>query len=130
MKIVQDDARAKEIIDRVLRVQVAAPFVGLVALDGESAVCAIIINNYEFRSSVDISVTGRISPATLRDVARYLFNTLGVRRVQAVTRFDNISARQGLMRLGFKYEGNLRERFEDCDGAIYGLLRRDCKFWF
>ena len=130
MRLVQDDARAKGIVDGVLHVSLAPPFVGLVTLDGESAVGAVIINNYEPRASADVSFTGRLSPTTLRDLARYLFNVLGVRRVQAVTRFDNIKARQGLMRLGFKYEGNLRERFEDCDGAIYGLLRRDCKFWF
>src|ERR1019366_5300555 len=110
MRLFQDDARAKEIIDSVLHVGIADPFVGLVALDGESAVGAVIINNYETRASVDVSFTGRLSPTTLRDLARYLFNVLGMRRVQAVTRFDNIKARQGLKRLGFKHEGNLRER--------------------
>jgi RimJ/RimL family protein N-acetyltransferase len=130
VKLFQDDAKAKEIIDAALHVSVAAPFVGLVALDGESAVGAVIINNYETHSSVDVSFTGRLSPTTLRDLARYLFNTLAVRRVQAVTRKDNLKAREGLKRLGFQREGILRQRFEDCDGMVYGLLRSDCKFWF
>ena len=130
MRLVQDDAIAKRMIDEAISVCVADPFVGLVIVDKEVVVGAVIVNNYEVQGSVDISFAGRLSPATLRELARYLFDMLGVRRVQAVTRFNNVKARLGLERLGFKLEGFQRERFADCDGALYGLLRRDCKFRF
>jgi hypothetical protein len=130
MRIEQNDALAKQLVDARLGVCLAEPFVGLVVMDGEYPRGAIIINNYEPGSSADITAIGRLSPTVLRELARYLFGTLKCRRVQAVTKASNVKARRALERLGFRREGVMREKWADSHGLLYGLLPAELKARF
>jgi [ribosomal protein S5]-alanine N-acetyltransferase len=63
---------------------------------------------------------------------KYAINELGFYRVQALTRSDNIASRKGLERVGFLYEGLLRQYQLDFmnnrhDVVIYSLLKGDIK---
>ncbi|MDX1992511.1 MAG: GNAT family N-acetyltransferase [bacterium] len=65
----------------------------------------------------------------LRPVLAYGFKVLDLHRIEAVVTPENIRSTQLLMKLGFRHEGTLRERFffrgRFWDDAFYGLLRSD-----
>jgi len=59
----------------------------------------------------------------------YGFSRLGLHRVEACPLADNEPSKKLLLKLGFKYEGNLRQRVffrgHHYDQLYYGLLRED-----
>ncbi len=65
----------------------------------------------------------------VKEVVRYGFAELGLYRVQAWVFANNKESQRVLERLGFKYEGALREKVEwngtRVDDNIYGLLRTE-----
>lgn len=131
MRIYQGDYRAKSLIDKALGCDLAQPFSGLVIVDDNDKIHgAAVFNNFEPGLTVDVTFVGRLSPATARGIFRYAFRILKVRRVTAVTRVSNKAARAGLVRLGFAQEGLLRDRYENEDGLIYGLIPADAKLRF
>jgi RimJ/RimL family protein N-acetyltransferase len=72
--------------------------------------------------------TGIMAEA-LPPIISYGFTGLGLNRIEACPFVENRPSRKLLRRLGFKYEGNLRQRvfFRDryLDQMYYGLLRKD-----
>ena len=70
-----------------------------------------------------------LASEALRAVLHYLFDGLGLRRIEADTDPRNTPSRRVLEKLGFVHEGLLRQRWdvngELCDTALYGLLRRE-----
>ncbi len=69
------------------------------------------------------------SPAVLRAVMQYAFQTLGCKRITATTRATNQPAREFLCRLGFRQEGVHPDALPDGDAVSYGLLRIDAARW-
>jgi hypothetical protein len=83
--------------------------------------------------------SGPFSPATTPSpsprsstgllLARHLFATTSVDRVQAITDVANVPGRHGLAKAGFHREGVLRGvsvlRGQRRDGVLYSLLRTD-----
>lgn len=65
----------------------------------------------------------------LQGVCRYAFEHVGIRRIEAEARPDNVASNELLRSLGFTHEGRLRQRWvakdETYDTNIYGLLRDD-----
>jgi ribosomal-protein-alanine N-acetyltransferase len=65
----------------------------------------------------------------LRALMRYAFEELGLHRLEADIDPRNISSARSLTRMGFSYEGLMRERWivngEVSDTGFYGLLQRD-----
>ena len=72
-----------------------------------------------------------LASEALQLVLGYVFNELGLRRVEADIDPRNLPSCRLVERFGFVREGLLRERWhvndEICDSAIYGLLRQDFK---
>ena len=72
-----------------------------------------------------------LASEALQLVLGYVFNELGLRRVEADIDPRNLPSCRLVDRFGFVREGLLRERWhvndEICDSAIYGLLRQDFK---
>ena len=129
MKVSQNDGVAKAIIEQSLNVSIAHPFVGLIIDDGETLAAAFIFNNFD-RINIDLSIVVQ-APFTMRlmrDIARYVFGRLGVKRVTCVTSVDNSQAIKRLRRLGFEQEGVLRDRLPTGDAFVFSLLARDQKF--
>jgi RimJ/RimL family protein N-acetyltransferase len=65
----------------------------------------------------------------LRAVCRHAFEEIGIRRIEAEARPDNLASNELLLSLGFKHEGRLRQRWvakdEIYDTNIYGFLVED-----
>lgn len=68
------------------------------------------------------------TPRTLRELFAYPLVQLKCRRVYSLVAADAEHVRGVLDRLGFKHEGTLREAFETGDAAIYGMLKRECRW--
>jgi len=125
----RNDALAAEMVKASLGQPVVPPFVGLVAIDDEGApVSAVILNNYE-RRDVHVTVVnaGNFGVRAMRHLAWLIFVNLGCARVTAITRADNLPAQRGLLQLGFRQEGIMREHFDGADGLLFGLLRSEQK---
>lgn len=132
MAIQYDNESAKAIIEAALVRKIHEPFLGLVVIDHKSGIGnvigAIVFNNYDQR---DVHFTCVMSaPIGIRDarvVARYVFKQLDCKRCTAITHEFNLAARCALVKLGFQYEGRLREHYDEGDGLIYGILRSEQK---
>jgi len=65
----------------------------------------------------------------LRAVCRHAFEDMGIRRMEAEARPDNVASNELLLSLGFTHEGRLRQRWtakdETYDTNIYGCLIDD-----
>lgn len=126
MTVEVDDVAAQDIIEAALVRKICQPFRGLVVRHGMETVGAIIFNNYDQH---DVHFTcvmnAPISMKDARFVARYVFHHLGCRRCTAITSELNMAARRALLQLGFKFEGRLREHFDEADGLVYGILRSE-----
>ena len=101
-------------------------------LVGTSAVFTIdlVQGRAEIGYSLHRDWQGRgLASEALRLILRYLFDELGLRRIEADADPRNAASCRLLEKLGFVREGLLRERWhvngEICDTAFYGLLRRD-----
>lgn len=70
---------------------------------------------------------GGIMTEAMSAVLTYGFNELGLHRVEAIIDIANEPSRALLLKLGFTYEGNLRQRYYFCghfeDEHYFGLLR-------
>jgi len=128
MAVISDNTAAKAIIEAALVRKIWEPFRGLIVKHGMETVGAIIFNNYDQR---DVHFTCVMSaPISMRDaryVAKYVFKQLGCRRCTAITSERNVAARRALLKLGFKFEGKMRDHYDDEDGVMYGLLRSEQK---
>jgi len=65
----------------------------------------------------------------LTAIVTYGFTDLGLQRIEAAMDGRNVPSRQLLLKLGFSYEGNLRQRFffgnEFLDAHYFGMLRSE-----
>lgn len=71
---------------------------------------------------------GAVSAAVVRELARFVFDGLGVTRVTARTPRGNKIVTRHLPRWGFKYEGTLRRYYGNAkrlDAILFGLIRED-----
>lgn len=119
---------ARLIVEKALGLKICEPYSGLVIVRDGRYRGACIFNNYNKRDVHFTCVSqGILQMSEARFVARYVFETLGCHRCTAVTRGTNEAAIKALVQLGFRYEGTLREHYDDADGAVFGLLRSEQK---
>lgn len=123
MRIEQDNANAAMVVKRTLGVDLCEPFVGLVVADGDKPRGVVVFNDY---TGANVEMTGVglkcWTPSVIRNLARYVFHVMKVRRVTARTRESNAKAIRALERMGFKREGIAREWFDGEDAVVFGLL--------
>jgi len=69
---------------------------------------------------------------SLKDVARFAFNTHGYRKLTATVTSGNEASRRTLLKVGFQHEGTLRQNYflHGCwqDDWIFGLLREEFSY--
>ena len=97
---------------------------------GEDYLGVVVYNNYAHRNiNMSIATTSPkwCTRRFLRAVFHYPFNQLDCRRVTGITGESNIQTIKLLERLGFSYEGALREFFGE-DALIYGMLKGECQW--
>lgn len=68
------------------------------------------------------------TPEYLFAIHDFPFNQIKVRRLNAVVRQSNKRSQQFVEHLGFKAEGLIREAYEEEDGVLYGMLKRECRW--
>lgn len=61
-------------------------------------------------------------------VFSYPFEQLGKRRVTSISASRDKTAHRLAERLGFTYEGRLRNYYQDDDAILYGMLREECRY--
>lgn len=66
-------------------------------------------------------------------LVEYLFETVGVTRVEGMLHPDNVASAMVLERVGMRFEGHTRSSFwiagQDSDDWIYGMTRADWEAW-
>ncbi len=123
MRVEQDNENAARVVQATLGVNLCPPFVGLVVVDGDKPRGVVVFNDF---TGANVEMTGVglkcWTPSVIRELARYAFKVLGVRRVTARTRESNAKAIRSLERLGFQREGIARQWFDGEDAVVFGLL--------
>lgn len=69
------------------------------------------------------------SRSVLHDLFWYPFEVLKVNRVSAITKRLDIKLHSFLQRIGFEYEGVMKEFFHNDDAVMWGMVKRHCP-WF
>lgn len=108
---------------------------GFGLLDPDAGIIAGIAFNKYDRWDVMIHVAAIeksrwMSKALLFAVFDYPFNTLGCHRITALVAKKNLSSRELVTRVGFTFEGMLREGEKGTgdDLLAYGMLLRECRW--
>lgn len=131
MRLVQADEAAGRIFERAFGFPAVPPYAGLLVIDDAGVPHgAVLLNGYNRGMNIDASAIGQgcWTMGVMRDLARYCYINLGVRRVTAKTRKDNWKARRALKAIGFREEGKLRDYWPDGHPAIvYGMTAREQK---
>lgn len=128
--VLQDDREAKRIVEAEFGIQISAPFSGLMFFEDKRPIGAAVFNNYD---KWDVQFTCVVYEADLgmriaRQVAWYVFGVMKCHRCTAITMKSNIKAQIALEKIGFKFEGVMREHFPGReDGFVYGILRHEQK---
>lgn len=101
-------------------------------LRGEAIAAVIMYSRMSPRScEMTIATDGARDWATrsvLRAAFNYAFSLLALHRVTVVIHECNAASIDLCERLGFKREGVVRESFEDANGVVMGMLRRECRW--
>lgn len=72
---------------------------------------------------------GWVRPLNIRATFHYPFIELGCRRITAVASRRNKKARKFIERVGFKFEGIMRQaRADGQDAFVFGMLRDECRW--
>lgn len=105
-----------------------AEFIG--KLDAEGRVVSVAGFTHWCGTDVEVSLVsdGRLRRDFIRRVFAFVFDELGCTRCTCRVAESN-AWHEELPRLGFVLEGRLRESFADGDMLIYGMLKRECRFY-
>jgi RimJ/RimL family protein N-acetyltransferase len=92
----------------------------------------VIFNGYNPEGSVNIHMAG-FQPGwatreLTREVFRYCFVTLRVKKVFALVPSDNTKALEINRRLGFNEEVVIADVFADCDLVVMSMRRDECRW--
>ena len=129
-KVVQHNTLAKKLVEEAGCIKVLDPnYSGLVFLDGDQVLGAGVFTNHCPGCDVEYTATlfdGVVGIRIARIVAHHVFVTMNCHRCTAITRRDNIKAQTALAKIGFMFEGVMREHFPGrVDGYVFGLLRSE-----
>lgn len=130
MKIVHDDVIAAY-LEQKLNVKFSAPYyaVGFTTDEG-LPIAAFLFNDFN-GSNIEMTIyaeRGRMTRKLLRFIARYVFLSLGCRRLSAKIKRNNKRALRAAYRFGFRYEGISKNYFPDCDAVRFFMTAQDCKW--
>lgn len=103
---------------------------GTLATIGADYMGVVVYNNYAHRNiNMSIATTSPkwASRGFLKAMFHYPFEQLDCRRVTGITAASNMKTIDLLERLGFIYEGRLREFFGE-DALVYGMLKGECRW--
>lgn len=111
--------------------------IGIAKDDGDiknaKLVAGVVFNEFrppqDVRGHIAVADKGWANKEVLREIFAFPFEELGFHRITAVISKKNKKAQNIVRKMGFKYEGNLRQAMADGDDAIiYGILKEQCKW--
>jgi RimJ/RimL family protein N-acetyltransferase len=95
------------------------------------AVGAVLLTNNR-GTSIEIAYAGEpgwLTRATVREVCRHAFDTIGVHRIWGTISCDNRASHVLASRLGCRMVGVLEDEFgPEQDGSMYAMTRKRCKW--
>lgn len=129
-----DDERVGEFASRGLGLLIVPPFVSIGVVNQKGNLCGSVIYNHYNGPNVEITIfgPGAMKRGIIRACLSYPFHQLGVIRVSARTRRSNKAMCRMLPRLGFKFEGVMKNYFgpyRNDDAILYCLMRKDAAKW-
>lgn len=128
MRLEQNDELAASYVHQFLGTDIrGTPWVGLIVRGESGGVAGCVVFNDYSNGNIEMTGVGRgcWTVPIIRELARYVFQTLGCSRVTARTAVSNRRAKRALLAIGFKYEGRMRDWFGHEDAMVFGLLRRE-----
>jgi len=121
------DERVAHFVSGSLNAGFCPPWTAMGIERGGAIVAGVVFNCFE-GPDVHVSAAGTgWTRAFLREVGRYVFDTLGCQRMTMVTESEAVA---GLaLRLGGLIEGRMRNHFgAGRDGVLIGILRDDWRY--
>jgi RimJ/RimL family protein N-acetyltransferase len=111
----------------------SSPYTALGLMTQAGIIAGVVYQNY---TKIDIqmhvaSIADKrwLNRHFLGECFRYPFEQLGCKRVTALIPAKNETAEAFDKRLGFSYEGRIRQILPDGDDLLlYGMLREECRF--
>ena len=95
-------------------------------------IAGVVYNRYSWPDiCMHVAAVEKSGWLTKRNLAvffGYPFNQLNCKRVTALVPSKNAHALQFDLKLGFQYEGFLRDGMPDDDLIVLGMLKKDCKW--
>jgi hypothetical protein len=103
-----------------LGVTIHPPFTAIGGTKDGRTLCTGAVFNQFNGSSIEITVfsVGRLDRGCLRAASQYVFGQLGANRLSARTRKSNKRMRKHLPRLGFAFEGTLKNYYGPGEDAL------------
>lgn len=132
--VLGDDATVASWTEARLGIRLIPPFVAFGIVDDEGVLCGSIVFNGYNGSNIEASVFGTACAQRrfLRAVMHYVFVQLKCLRLTCRTKRSNKTVSRQLTRLGFKYEGTLKNYFgpdRGDDAILYALFPKDAARW-
>lgn len=102
-------------------------------IKNDKLIAAVIYNNYIPKISIEMSIfsvdRSWATRYNLRQLFRYPFTQLGLRRVSALCSASNEGVIMFLKKLGFQQEGrHPQARHDGGDALSFGMLKHQCKW--
>ena len=127
--------------DRVLSerlgpVRIERPAHTISIADDGGLVCVVALTQFiDDMATVTVAGVGRrfATRRTLKAVFGYIFDVLGIRRLNTSVRSDNVEAIEFNLRSGFVREGALRKASKVSSGdyvdmVFFGMFREECRW--
>lgn len=130
MTVVEDDAGAARIMaDAGYRTE--PPFKGFVVIGDAGKPCGAVTLTRKSATEVELGALGHdmARKDLLKALFRYVFDTMGARRVSSLSWAASKRSARALRCLGFIEEGRKRQYGADGEDLIlWGMLRHECRF--
>ena len=113
---------------------VTGPFIGLAWIKDDQIVAQAILNDYT-EANIEVHIYGPqcFTKKTIRDLYKYVFETLKCERMTAKPYCTNKKLLQLLTRLGFEYECTQERYYKEgnkvIDAEVYRLMKENVPKW-
>ena len=105
------------------------PWVGMGYETERGLVGAVVFDSFTpFECALHVALAGPIPRPVVREVFRYPFVTVGLKRLSCSVAESNLMSLRLIEKWGFRREGCKRLGLGDENELMYGLLREECRF--
>lgn len=130
--LVGHDAVVAEWVGRKIGAVIVPPYSVMAWIDEDGTLAtAFVFHSYIPGGSIEMALasSGQLTRRMLREVAHFVFEQAGARRITVRTKRRNQRACSMLKRAGFKEESICRAYYEDDDAVQLRMLKSEAKRW-